>query len=73
MRWRCECSTCGRTLRAPLETRVLFHRCIRPAEKRAFELFAGTTREEAKTALWHALLHAQGPTSIWRPLEGGRP
>ena len=54
MRRRWECSRCGRTLRARVEVRVLFHGCDPRRHRRIARIpdVEGITVEELRSALW---------------------
>lgn len=75
MKRRIICSACDRTLRVPLEAEVFFHRCrprrrTRPTRGPSY---AGTTRDEARNAVFAAAVEALGgESSIWRPLEADK-
>ena len=74
MRWRTVCHRCGRTLYAPIDSRMHWHHCNppqrRPRPRFAIPTYEGITREEARTAVFEAAVKALGgDKSIWRPLD----
>lgn len=65
------CTSCGWETWAPDHVIQVFPPCKPAKQRRRLVRIPQpkSSREEHRTDLYHALVEAQGPESIWRPLD----